>query len=120
MSDNNNEFGAFFSGFLIGGLVGAAVSLLLAPQSGEETREIIRVRGIELRDQATQYADDTRIRAEEVARDAMATAEDLQKRGQVILEEQKSRVSKTGSSAPKEEPKEEKPAEEPKTKKKSS
>ena len=109
MSDNNNEFGAFFSGFLIGGLVGAAVSLLLAPQSGEETREIIRDRSIELRDQA-----------EVMAKDAMATAEDLQKRGQVILEEQKSRVSKTGSAAPKEEPKEEKPAEEPKTKKKSS
>ena len=104
MSDNN-EFGAFFSGFLIGGLVGAAVALLLAPQSGEETREQIRDKSIELRDQA-----------EVMAKDAMTTAEDLQKRGQVILEEQKSRVSKSSSA----EPKEEKPAEEPKTKKKSS
>ena len=103
MSDDN-EYGAFFSGFLIGGLVGAAVALLLAPQSGEETREIIRDRSIELRDQA-----------EVMAKDAMTTAEDLQKRGQVILEEQKSRVSKSGSA----EPKEEKLAEEPKTKKKS-
>ena len=119
MSDDN-EFGAFFSGFLIGGLVGAAVALLLAPQSGEETREIIRDRSIELRDQATQYADETRVRAEGIAKDAMTTAEDLQKRGQVILEEQKSRVSKSGSAKPKEEPKEEKPTEEPKTKKKSS
>jgi len=108
MSDNN-EFGAFFSGFLIGGLVGAAVALLLAPQSGEETREQIRDKSIELRDQA-----------EVMAKDAMTTAEDLQKRGQVILEEQKSRVSKPSSAEPKEEPKEEKPAEEPKTKKKSS
>jgi gas vesicle protein len=108
MSDNN-EFGAFFSGFLIGGLVGAAVALLLAPQSGEETREIIRDRSIELRDQA-----------EVMAKDAMTTAEDLQKRGQVILEEQKSRVSKSSSTETKAEPKEEKPAEEPKTKKKSS
>jgi hypothetical protein len=55
-----------------------------------------------------------------MAKDAMTTAEDLQKRGQVILEEQKSRVSKPSSAEPKEEPKEEKPAEEPKTKKKSS
>ncbi len=107
MSDEN-EFGAFFSGFLIGGLVGAAVALLLAPQSGEVTREQIRDKSIELRDQA-----------EVMAKDAMTTAEDLQKRGQVILEEQKSRVSKTGSAEPKAEPKEEKPAEEPKTKKKS-
>ena len=119
MSDND-DFGAFFSGLIVGGLVGAAVALLLAPQSGEETREIIRDRSIELRDQAAQYADETRIRAEEIAKDAMTTAEDLQKRGQVILEEQKSRVSKSDSAKPKEEPKEEKPAEEPKTKKKSS
>ena len=115
MSDND-DFGAFFSGFIIGGLVGAAVALLLAPQSGEETRELIRDRSIELRDQATQYADDTRLRAEEIAKDAMTTAEDLQKRGQVILEEQKSRISKSDSSKTKDE----KPAEKTETKKKSS
>ena len=40
MSDNN-EFGSFLSGFLVGGLVGAAVALLMAPQSGEETRTLI-------------------------------------------------------------------------------
>ena len=33
MSDKNGDFGAFVSGFLIGGLVGAAVALLFAPQS---------------------------------------------------------------------------------------
>ncbi len=33
-----DEFGAFLVGFVIGGLSGAIVSLLFAPQSGEETR----------------------------------------------------------------------------------
>ena len=42
MGDNNSDFGAFLAGFVIGGLVGAATALLLAPQSGEETRTIIR------------------------------------------------------------------------------
>ena len=38
MAENKSDFGAFFSGFVIGGLVGAAIALILAPQSGEETR----------------------------------------------------------------------------------
>jgi gas vesicle protein len=54
----NNSAGSFFSGFLIGGLVGAATALLLAPQSGEETRTHIREKGIELKEKAeTTYAE---------------------------------------------------------------
>ena len=41
MSDNDS-FGAFFAGFVIGGLVGAATALLMAPQSGE--RRALRFR----------------------------------------------------------------------------
>jgi gas vesicle protein len=42
----------FVAGLLIGALAGAAAALLFAPQSGEETRVLIREKGIELRDQA--------------------------------------------------------------------
>ncbi|MEM8861381.1 MAG: YtxH domain-containing protein [Chloroflexota bacterium] len=35
---SESSFGAFLAGFIIGGLVGAAVALILAPQSGEDTR----------------------------------------------------------------------------------
>jgi gas vesicle protein len=48
----NSSVGTFFSGFLIGGLVSAAAALLLAPQSGKETRTQIRDKGIGLRDKA--------------------------------------------------------------------
>ena len=37
MSDGGS--GDFFKGFLIGGMIGAVVALLYAPQSGKETRE---------------------------------------------------------------------------------
>ena len=53
-----DQAASFFTGFLIGGLIGAATALILAPQSGEETRSQIRDRSIELKDKAeTTYAD---------------------------------------------------------------
>lgn len=69
MSDNN-DFGSFLAGFMIGGLVGAAVALLLAPQSGEETRQVIKERGIVLRDKAVSYGQDARTRAEHALEEA--------------------------------------------------
>jgi len=48
---------SFFTGFLIGGVIGATSILLLALQSGEETRTQIRDKGIELKKKAeTAYA----------------------------------------------------------------
>lgn len=49
-SENEGGFGAFLAGFIIGGLVGAAVALVLAPQSGEETRSQLASRSTEWRD----------------------------------------------------------------------
>ncbi len=60
---NNNEGGAFFAGLVIGGLVGAALSLLLAPQSGEETRAQIKDRSLEYKDWAEEGYLDARQRA---------------------------------------------------------
>lgn len=35
----DSGFGSFLAGVVIGGFIGAAVGLILAPQSGEELRE---------------------------------------------------------------------------------
>ncbi|HRQ40669.1 MAG TPA: YtxH domain-containing protein [Chloroflexota bacterium] len=49
MSDNtSNDLGAFLAGFVIGGLVGAATAIILAPQSGRETRAQIAAKGEQL------------------------------------------------------------------------
>jgi gas vesicle protein len=76
MSDRD-EFGAFLVGFLVGGLSGAVVALLFAPQSGEETRAQIKDKTIELRDKAQVSAEEAIARAEAVAADARARADEL-------------------------------------------
>ena len=85
MSDRD-EFGAFLVGFVVGGLAGAVVALLFAPQSGEETRAMIKDKSIELRDRASQTAEEAIERAEKAAAEARARAEelaaDLRERGQ--------------------------------------
>jgi gas vesicle protein len=102
MSNNqSSDFGAFVSGFFIGGLIGAAVALLMAPQSGEETRTMIRDKSIELRDQVESTAEEARKRAEDLANEARTRAEQLQERGQVILEEQKTRIEEAVESGKK-------------------
>jgi gas vesicle protein len=52
-------------GFLLGLLVGVGTALLLAPQSGAETREQLRARGRQLRDDAQAAAEDWQDRFEE-------------------------------------------------------
>lgn len=52
-------------GFLLGLLVGAGAALLFAPQSGEETRQVIRDRSRQLRDDAYGRAEDLQERVEE-------------------------------------------------------
>lgn len=95
---SKDEFGAFFIGFVVGGLTGAVVALLFAPQSGEETRGIIKERAIELRDKTNESftevygkaetaANDAVKRAEELLRQAKERAAELANRRQVALEE---------------------------------
>lgn len=67
----------FFAGFLVGALVGAAVALLFAPQSGEETRTLIRDRGIELGERADALSAEARKRAEELQAQARERADML-------------------------------------------
>ena len=74
-----DEFGAFLVGFIVGGLTGSVVALLFAPQSGEETRAVIRDKSIELRDRAQVSAEEAIARAEAAAAEARARADELAK-----------------------------------------
>ena len=95
MSENNNELGSFLAGFVIGGLVGAATALILAPQSGQETRTQIVDKSKELREQSgerlQQYRDLADSRSQEYrerATSAVTTARDrLQETSGPVLEQ---------------------------------
>jgi gas vesicle protein len=87
MSDSDSGIGAFFAGVLIGGLVGAATALLMAPQSGEETRRTIGRYGNEFRDRAQDSLEDARERAE-------ATVADARRRAERIVEEARERAER--------------------------
>ena len=94
MSDRD-EFGAFLVGFIVGGLTGAVVSLLFAPQSGEETRALIKDKSIELRDKASVTAEQALAKAEATAAEARARADELARelkaRGETVVSEVKTR-----------------------------
>ena len=92
MSDNN-EFGAFAIGLVIGGLAGAVAALLFAPQSGEQTRAQIKEKSIELRDKAQQTSQEAMARADELTRQ-------LKEQGQSAMESVRSMGAKKQDSEP--------------------
>lgn len=82
MSDNSSEFGAFLAGFVIGGLVGAATALILAPQSGEQTRGQISSKSHELRETSGQRVQQYRDLSTEKMHDYQSRASQLVHRDQ--------------------------------------
>jgi len=91
----NNDFVSFLAGMVIGGLVGAAAAMLLAPQSGEETRALIRDKGIELKDKAVDVGQDMQLRAEKALETTRVQLED-------VVDELKSRTDELGKLIAKE------------------
>ena len=62
----NTTSADFFAGFVIGALVGAAATLLLAPQSGEQTRSLIREKSVELGQRAETVQSQAKERADQL------------------------------------------------------
>lgn len=56
--DNGTGAGGVMLAFVVGALTGAAVALLFAPASGEETREFLGKKAREGRDRARDLADE--------------------------------------------------------------
>ncbi len=78
MSGNNEDKSVvvnFLAGLGLGALIGAATALLLAPKSGEETRQDIATK-----------AEDIREKANKVVHDLSESSEELVKKSKELLE----------------------------------
>ncbi|MCS7203488.1 MAG: YtxH domain-containing protein [Thermodesulfovibrio sp.] len=85
MSEEREGYSAksLFLAFLLGGLVGAGISLLLAPQSGRETRLKIK-----------EAAEDVKEKAESYIKEAKEKISTTLEKAKEMLEEKKSALSK--------------------------
>jgi gas vesicle protein len=92
-------------GMLAGALAGAITMLLMAPQSGRDTRKQIQKKGIELRDRTTGMVEDTvaqvRSSADRLTLDGREKIQDLKHQGQDLAVEQLDRVSAAAQSGKK-------------------
>jgi gas vesicle protein len=84
--DDLNFLGAF--GLLaVGAVIGAAVALLLAPRTGDETRELLRERGSDLAKQARERGSEWARRAHETMGEAQTRAHEYLGRGREAVED---------------------------------
>jgi gas vesicle protein len=90
-----SERGNFAVGLILGGMVGAALGILLAPTSGHETRENLWRKGEQLRDRAREHAaivaddvaDRLRTHADDVMTRTRAMAGDVIDGGRTVVGE---------------------------------
>ena len=110
--DDNSSFSKSFVSFVAGGLIGAGVALLYAPQSGERTRQEIREKAErtiikaqkiedEIKDSLNQLMEDIRSKVNLLIEEGKDIAEDKKREilevieaGKKVLEEQKDRLQK--------------------------
>lgn len=92
-------------GMLVGGLAGAVTMLLLAPQSGKDTRIQLQKKGIELRDRTTELVEDTmtqvRSGANRITSGGREKAKELLQQGQALVVEQLDHVSEAAQAGKK-------------------
>lgn len=88
--------GKFLAGFLVGGALGALAGVLLAPQSGEETREL-------LGDASKDVAKKTDKTVKDIQDKADIVVSEMQQKGDEIMEKIQTFINKQKNEIPSEE-----------------
>jgi gas vesicle protein len=65
MANDRNDAAGYLGWFFLGGVLGAAAALLMAPKTGRETRELLAERSNEVAKRAQAMANDAQGRAGE-------------------------------------------------------
>jgi gas vesicle protein len=87
MDNTKADATSYLAGFVVGGLVGAAIVLLTAPRSGRETRAQIRTKSIELEQSAEETLDEALETLRTGLAEIGARAEELRNQSRVALEQ---------------------------------
>ncbi len=90
----------------VGAILGAAAALLLAPKTGEETRDMLREKGADLARRAQERGSEFARRAQETMGDAQHRAQEYLGRGKEVVEEKSAQLRaafEAGRSAMREE-----------------
>ena len=81
MASERNDTGGYLGWFFLGGVLGAAAALLMAPKTGRETREML-----------TEHTGDWARRAQTIANEAQGRAGEWLDRSRELFEEQTQRL----------------------------
>lgn len=92
MNRNGRRANSFLKGAILGGVIGAALGLLGAPQSGEDTQSQIRARAREAGKRAEDTAQHARLRAEQAVEEFRRSVERWRQYIQASIEGQVSRT----------------------------
>ncbi len=96
MQERETNIISVFAAFAIGGLIGAGIALLMAPQSGKKTRQKILSKSQEIRDRAMESAGDTRDMAgkalDNINKSTRDQANRLAKRGRKLAKDQRTGI----------------------------
>ena len=101
MKEEGYGSGAVLMSFLLGGIVGAGLALLLAPQSGEETRKKIREFADDVKDKTAGLVDEAKHKVTDIVDDGKGFYEEKKSvfkaavdAGKDAYEKEKERLSK--------------------------
>jgi gas vesicle protein len=98
MNMNNDRGLGFIGGFLLGGIAGAAVALLMAPMSGQDTRDQIRSEGIALKQRGQDFGDDRMHEAQKFVKQSKQGVADAQARFDNAVQDQKDNLQEAVDS----------------------
>ena len=87
---NNDRAIGFGVGLLAGAAIGGVLALLYAPQSGKETREMIKQRAATARDRVGDYAEEVKEYASGAVERVKEGASEASRKGHAAIEALKS------------------------------
>ena len=88
------EASSFFTGFFVGALVGGAAALLMAPQSGEETRTQLRDKSIQIKEKAEATYGDVVAKIDAQTTELRSRTEELSAKMDQLMAQGKGEISR--------------------------